>query len=362
MNNAELGPAVSVVKLSDNLLEFFKSNTRETVKLSVEDDRILNIVDSLDGQTTVAELAANNDTNIEDVKGLLEFLSRRGVLNNVKDTNLFEKYDEFRRVINFLNDFSDSGDSLQEMWHNIRNARVMVIGLGAVGSWVVENLVQSGVKKFVLIDPDVVEMSNLHRQTGYYENEVGLSKIDALEMRINDFADDVEFIKAKEMLRDGVLEEFDEIDIDLIVNCADFPNVDTTSMIVGEYGLKRNIPHIVGGGYNLHLSLVGQTVVPFQSACVKCFQRQLESENVIDTNRVKKLQVKNRKVGSFGPMCSIIASFVGMESIKVLTKRIRPANLNRRGEFSIFSMDVTYSDFVKDSECEWCGINGKYSN
>ena len=72
------------------------------------------------------------------------------------------------------------------------------------------------------------------------------------------------------------------------------------------------------------------------------------------------MQVKNRKVGSFGPMCSLIASFVGMEAIKVLSKNISPANVNRRGELNIYTMDISYSNFEKRKDCEWCGDEGKY--
>ena len=90
------------------------------------------------------------------------------------------------------------------------------------------------------------------------------------------------------------------------------------------------------------------------------FQKHLEEQNKIDPNRVKKLAVENRKVGSFGPMCSMIASMVGMEAIKILSGCIVPANINRRGEFDIYTMDITYNEFLRRDDCEWCGIHGKY--
>ena len=145
-----------------------------------------------------------------------------------------------------------------------------------------------------------------------------------------------------------------------MINCADKPNVDTTSLWIGEYGMKRDIPHIIGGGYNLHLSLIGQTIIPGKCACVMCFQKQLEEENKIDSSKVKKLMVQNRKVGSFAPMCSMIASMIGMEAIKVLSKNIIPANINRRGEFDIYSMDIQYKKYERRDDCEWCGKTGKY--
>ena len=124
--------------------------------------------------------------------------------------------------------------------------------------------------------------------------------------------------------------------------------------------MKNNIPHIIGGGYNLHISLMGQTIIPFKSACVKCFEIGFMEKNNIDTSNLKKMTVKNRKIGSFGPMCSMIASMTAMEGIKVLSGKISPSNLNRRGEFSIYSMDINYQVFDKQSSCEWCGSNGLY--
>ena len=219
---------------------------------------------------------------------------------------------------------------------------------------------QRGIKKITVIDNDIVDVTNIHRQFGFTENDIGLLKTDVIEKRLKEFDSEVEVIKINSFLDESLLYKSLKGNVDLIINCADKPNVDTTSLWIGEYCMDKNIPHIIGGGYNLHLSLIGQTVVPFKSACVKCFEKELNRINEIDTKNLKKLNIKNRKIGSFGPMCSIIASMIGMETIKVLSKKIIPSNLNRRGEFSIYDMDIKYHNIHKDDDCEWCGENGKY--
>lgn len=360
--NPKLGSAVSVVKISDSVLEFFKSNTREQVRIRVVDDMILDIVNHLDGTLTINQITKQYDVEKESLVHLLKFLEAKGILDNANPHEDFHDYERFRRPINFLNDYSTSHNQLVAMWENIQNSCVLIIGLGAVGTWTACNLAQSGVKTFILLDPDIVDITNLHRQFGFEESSVGKYKVDVLEMKLKQYNPEINVQKCIESLNQGTLQQFDDKKIDLIINCADKPNVDTTSLWVGEYGMKHNIPHIVGGGYNLHLSLIGQTVIPGKTACVKCFQKQLEEENTIDSNRVKKLQVKNRKVGSFGPMCAMIASFVGMEAIKVLSKHIKPANVNRRGEMDVYTMDIMYHDFQRRKDCEWCGDEGKYRN
>lgn len=362
MNKPKLSSSVSVVKISDSILEFFLTNRRSQVRIKVENDNILNIILQLDGSKTIEELSKANNVDKDQLIKLLMFLEQKGILDVVEDISKFEEYNKFRRVIRFLSEYSISESSLIDMWSNIRKSHVVIIGLGAVGTWVTINLIQSGVKNITIIDPDRVEDSNLHRQMGYFENSIGLYKADALESFIKGMTLNVNINKYYEVM-DKNSSFWNTIDdVDLIINCADKPTVDQTSLIVGQFCMEHNIPHIIGGGYNLHLSLLGQTIIPFKSACVNCFKKSLEEENNIDTHNIKKLQVKNRKIGSFGPACSIIASFIGMEAIKVLSRSIAPANLNRRGEFNIYTMDIKYKTYNQRSDCEWCGENGHYKN
>ena len=357
----KLNSAVSVVRVNENLLEFFKSNSRQQVRMKVENDLILNIVCDMDGEKDVDELSQKYSVHKDDLLALIRFLISRGLLDVLEPKSDFAKYDKFRRVINFLGDFSHSHEHLVEMWENLQKSCVLIVGLGAVGSWVACNLVQSGVENLILMDADDVDITNLHRQYGYVETDVGKKKADVLELRLKEYNPSINIKKSYSFLDENSLAQYDKTKIDLIINCADKPTVDMTSLWIGEYAMKRNIPHIVGGGYNLHLSLIGQTVIPHKSACVKCFQKTLEEENKIDQTRIKKLAVKNRKVGSFGPMCSLIASMVGMEAIKILSACTTPANINRRGEFDIYTMDVSYKTFERRKDCEWCGKEGKYS-
>lgn len=358
--NPRLSPSVSVVPLSSNIVEFFKTNTRQQMRLRISDDTILRIVNSLDGTKSAEEIATEHEVTPQSVERLLSHLEHNGILNNIEPSSDLDSYKVFRRPIAFLQDFSTSHDHLVRMWDALRSARVVVVGLGGVGSWVACCLVQTGVRRLVLIDPDVVELSNLHRQFGYRMSDIGHLKVDALAGVLARFRSDLTIEKQPVALNESSLERV-EGNVDLVINCADKPTVDQTSRWVGEYCMSRGIPHIVGGGYNLHLSLIGQTVIPGRTACVSCFERQLERNNEIDPTRVKKLQIPNRKVGSLGPLCALNASIATMEAVKVLTRCSKPANANRRGEFDITTMDVSYTTYEKLDDCEWCGEHGKYS-
>lgn len=359
--NPRLSPSVSVVPLGNGIIEFFKTNTRQQARLRTPDDTILNILSSLDGTKGVEEIATECKVTLRTAMKLLSYLEHNGILDNVEPSEDFESYEVFRRPIAFLQDFSASHDHLVQMWNALRSSTVVVVGVGAVGSWAACCLVQTGVRRLALVDPDIVELSNLHRQLGYRTSDVGRLKVDALADTLERFRSDLAIEKQPIALDESSLERIGG-DIDLVINCADKPTVDQTSKWIGEYCMSRGIPHIVGGGYNLHLSLIGQTVIPGKTACTRCFEKQLEIDNKIDSSRVKKLQVRNRKVGSFGPLCALNASMVAMEAVKILTGCSEPANANRRGEFDVTTMSVSYTTYEKLDDCEWCGKHGKYSS
>ena len=69
--NPKLSSTVSVVKISDNILEFFKTNTRQQLHIKVQNDMIMNIVLGLDGSKEKEQIAKENDVNIDDLNALL---------------------------------------------------------------------------------------------------------------------------------------------------------------------------------------------------------------------------------------------------------------------------------------------------
>jgi len=71
-------------------------------------------------------------------------------------------------------------------YQRLRGARFAVVGLGGVGSWVVEALARSGVAGLTLIDLDNVSESNINRQIQALGSTLGMAKAEALRQRIAD--------------------------------------------------------------------------------------------------------------------------------------------------------------------------------
>ncbi|MGN0843722.1 MAG: ThiF family adenylyltransferase [Kiritimatiellia bacterium] len=68
----------------------------------------------------------------------------------------------------------------------IRSAKILLMGLGGVGSWCAEALIRAGVEHIGLVDFDVVSASNFNRQLGALRSTLGRRKVDVIRERILD--------------------------------------------------------------------------------------------------------------------------------------------------------------------------------
>lgn len=116
--------------------------------------------------------------------------------------------DRFSLISNMAD---QQGDSLEMFDRNIRafgsavqntlsDLAVGIVGCGGTGSAVAEQLVRLGVRKFVLIDPDMLSKSNLTRVIGSVANDVGRRKVDVMADHLNAIAPDSQCERVASML------------------------------------------------------------------------------------------------------------------------------------------------------------------
>ena len=66
----------------------------------------------------------------------------------------------------------------------LHNAKVAIFGIGGVGSFAVEGLVRAGVENFILVDDDIISLTNLNRQIIATTKTIGMSKVEVARDRI----------------------------------------------------------------------------------------------------------------------------------------------------------------------------------
>ena len=75
------------------------------------------------------------------------------------------------------------GKEKQEL---LKEKKVAIFGLGGVGSYVLEGLVRAGIGKFILIDNDTINLSNLNRQLLATTKTIGRKKVEAAKERVEE--------------------------------------------------------------------------------------------------------------------------------------------------------------------------------
>lgn len=349
-----LRQSVGIVN-QDGVVEFFRANTREILRIKTSFSDIIQLLNLFNGKNNIddiVQLYENIDKN--QLIKLVNFLNKNHIL--IRQNYLYPKeiLDKDYRLINLLEDYFTNTKDVMESLDRVKNSTVMIIGLGAVGSMIAVYLAKSGVENFIFVDNDNVEVSNLHRQY-YFENQINLNKSQALSSDLKSINPNININSINSFLTENFFDIHDFENLSLIINCADEPSVDATSRIVADYAMKNCIPHIVGGGYNLHLTLIGQSIIPFQTACFECFNIALGELNKIELQHVKKLHRENRKLGSFPPLSGLASTLASLDAFKILIGRndlLQQAN--RRIEFDLREHKFNTIEINRNSNCKWC--------
>lgn len=163
----------------------------------------------------------------------------------------------------------------------LKQASVMVLGVGGVGSHCIEALARSGVGKLILVDNDTVSLTNINRQSIAFHSTVGQYKTKLMKAKIRDISPSIEVVTHEMfVLPDNVDELFQEKP-DYIIDAID--TVTAKLVLVekaGEYGIP--IISCMGTGNKLHAELFEITDISKTSVCPLCkvMRKELKARGI----------------------------------------------------------------------------------
>ena len=103
----------------------------------------------------------------------------------------------------------------------LRKTKVIIFGLGGVGSWCAEALVRSGVGSLTLVDPDGVDVTNVNRQLPALVSTVGRPKVEVLRERFLDINPEAEIVARQERFTAESASLFDIEGFDYVIDAID---------------------------------------------------------------------------------------------------------------------------------------------
>ncbi len=152
----------------------------------------------------------------------------------------------------------------EEGQKKLAEGEVIVIGLGGLGTVISDGLVRAGVGTVRIVDRDIVELSNLQRQSLYYEDDIGKAKAEVAADKLHSINSEVEVIsKVSEVGTRNIGELIEGVDIVL-----DATDNMKTRFILNDACVKKGTPWI----YTAILATYGMTmdIFPGKSPCLRC--------------------------------------------------------------------------------------------
>lgn len=137
----------------------------------------------------------------------------------------------------------------------LKNSRVAVFGLGAVGSFVVEALARSGIGYLRLVDFDRVDASNINRQIYALHSTLGQEKADVARARVLDINPDCEVDLHTSFVNADSLSRFLSPDLDMVVDAIDGLNA-KVSLILGAKQMGLNLISSMGAAGRTDVSMI----------------------------------------------------------------------------------------------------------
>lgn len=184
----------------------------------------------------------------------------------------------------------------------LNNSSVLVIGLGGVGGYVVETLVRSGVGKIILVDNDIVDITNFNRQIIAISSTIGKSKVDAMEDRIKSINPICNVVKYREYILPNNIDILFKEKVDFIVDACD--TIVTKKAIIQEC-LKRNIPFISSMGTGNKTNPLKFKIVDIRKTnydpIAKIIRKMVKEERIkgkIPVVCSDEAPIKNKQIGS----------------------------------------------------------------
>lgn len=183
----------------------------------------------------------------------------------------------------------------------LSDARVLVIGGGALGSSAADTLVRAGVGHITVMDPDRVELGNLHRTALFDEGDIGQYKAEVLRKKLSAVNSEVEVASLVERADSSTLEPFSGVDI--VVDGTD--NFESRYLI-NDFCIKYGIPWVYAGV--LATGGVFMLIRP-EGPCLRCLIPEPPAEGTYPVCE---------DTGVFGPLPQIIGRLAASEAIRYL--------------------------------------------
>ncbi len=183
-------------------------------------------------------------------------------------------------------------------------ARVLIIGLGGLGSPVAMYLAAAGVGQLVLADFDHVDLSNLQRQIVHKTQSIGELKVASAAQTLRDLNPDIDVVCIDKLMDAEILNHWASA-VDVVVDCSD--NF-ATRFAINAACVAAKVPLVSGAAIRLEGQLAVFNNGDPTSPCYNCLYDESSEENTSCAAN-----------GVLAPLVGVVGSMQALETIKIIT-------------------------------------------
>lgn len=222
---------------------------------------------------------------------------------------------------------------------DLKNAKVLIIGVGGLGSPAALYLAAAGVGSLVIADFDSLDVSNLQRQVAYQTKDIGSDKVELMKLHLEKLNPEIKIRTINtEMDEEHLLMEL--MMVHLVLDCTD--NMESRQMI-NRACVKAKMPLIVGAAARFQGQLMFFNQHWEGTACYHCLFPSIDEQ---PTNC--------RNAGVLGPIVGTIGSMQALEAVKYITG-LSSGLKNKMMLFDGLNLEWQTFTIGKDPQCPVCG-------
>jgi adenylyltransferase/sulfurtransferase len=224
----------------------------------------------------------------------------------------------------------------------LKQAKVCVVGVGGLGNPITIRLAAMGVGKIRIVDRDVIELSNLHRQTMFNEDDVGQVKVETAAKKLRKLNSDIVIEELPVSVNDYTA--LDIVDgCDVVIDALDSVNARYS---LNKACIEKKIPFVTGAA----VGVTGQlfTILPNESACYHCLFPALD-EDSMPTCSIE---------GVHPSILSIIGGIEVSEAVKIITGK-EPSLRDKVLHVDLENLIFNFTKISRVQECSVCGSGKK---
>jgi molybdopterin/thiamine biosynthesis adenylyltransferase len=255
----------------------------------------------------------------------------------------------YDRQLHYFGDQAAAGSSASRMQLALRDATVVVLGVGGLGSWTMAGLACAGVGRIVAVDDDTIELSNLNRQVLYRTSDLGRRKVDVAAESLAALNPELDYVPlARRVCSAADVRSIAE-GADFVVCTADSP-VHEIGRWVNRACLELGLPHTSAGQFPPRIR-IGPTFVPGRTACLECQEGAVRRGFPLYDELVEHRKRHAPVAATLGAPSGLIGSLLAMEVIHWITGISEPATLGRGLVFDLRDFSSHWESVEPDPGC-----------